>query len=130
MPKKKPLKVFTQPPGLTDDQQLTTFKLYGELRAFAEKQVEDTLQQLVKTQGSEEKAGATRLFETLANVLDLLLEPEAAEDAIGNLAELYARRVAVGPGHAKRWLVAQVIWIIYGRAMDLFGRFMRARAGK
>jgi hypothetical protein len=72
----------------------------------------------------------TRLFNGVADFLDLLLEPEAAEDAIDNLAEVYVRRLAANPGHAKRWLIAQVIWIIYGRAMDVFGRFMKARAGK
>jgi hypothetical protein len=73
---------------------------------------------------------AERLFGTLANFLDLLLEPDAAENAIGNLAELYLRRLATNPRHAKRWLFAQVLWIIYGRAMDVFGRFVKARAGK
>jgi hypothetical protein len=62
--------------------------------------------------------------------LDLILEPDAAEDALGNLAELYARRLAVNPSHAKRWLIAQVVWIVYGRAMDVWGRFTTARAGK
>ncbi len=71
-----------------------------------------------------------RLPGSAANFLDLLLEPEAAEEAIGNLSELYERRLVVNPGHAKRWLVAQVVWIVFGRAMDVFGRFMRARAGK
>lgn len=74
--------------------------------------------------------GPKRLFNGVANFLDLLLEPEAAENAVGNLAELYVRRLAVNPGHAKRWLIAQVVWIVFGRAMDLFGRFTRARAGK
>jgi hypothetical protein len=46
------------------------------------------------------------LFNRAAMFLDLALEPDAAEDAIGNLAELYARRSAVNPGHAKRWLIA------------------------
>jgi hypothetical protein len=70
------------------------------------------------------------LFNRAAMFLDLALEPDAAEDAISNLAELYARRLAVNPGHAKRWLVAQVLWVVFGRAMDLFSRFTRARAGK
>ena len=71
-----------------------------------------------------------QLFNTLAKFLDLILEPDEAESTIGNLAELYARRLRADPGHAQRWLVAQVVWIVFGRAMDVFRRFMRARAGK
>ena len=131
MPKKERLRVARQSPGLTADPEQIIYKVNVEiLRAWAEKQLEDKLQEGGKMQAPEEKARATRLFETLANVLDLLLEPDAAEDAIGNLAELYARRLAVNPGHAKRWLVAQVLWMVFGRAIDLFGRIMRARAGK
>ena len=89
-------------PGNTDERQR---ELYDELRR-------------------------RRLFQGTAMLLDMILEPVSAEDAIGNLAELYASRVAVNPGHAQRWLIAQVFWIVFGRAMDLFGRFMRARAGK
>jgi hypothetical protein len=77
-----------------------------------------------------EQEEAQREFNWVASVLDLLLEPDTAEEAIGDLAELYVRRRAVNPGHAKRWLIAQFLWIVFGRAMDVFGRFMRARAGK
>lgn len=73
---------------------------------------------------------SVRLFNSLAHFLDLLLEPDAADDVIGNLRELYARRLAVDSAHAKRWLVAQVVWIVFGRAIDILGRVMRARAGK
>jgi hypothetical protein len=69
-------------------------------------------------------------FNTLAKFIDLILESDKAESTIGNLAELYARRLRADPSHAQRWLVAQVGWIAFGRAMDLFRRFMRARAGK
>ena len=69
-------------------------------------------------------------FNTLAKFLDLILEPDKAESTIGNLAELYERRLWADPSHAQRWLVAQVGWIVFGRAMDVFRRFMRARAGK
>jgi hypothetical protein len=71
-----------------------------------------------------------QLFNTLAKFLDLILEPDKAESAIGNLAELYERRLRADPVHAQRWLVAQVGWIVFGRAMDVFRRVMRARAGK
>jgi hypothetical protein len=69
-------------------------------------------------------------FRGLANFVDLVLEPDSAESAIGNLDELYRRRVVTNPGHAKRWLVAQVIWIAFGRAMELLAKFSAARAGK
>jgi hypothetical protein len=69
-------------------------------------------------------------FNTVAKFLDLILEPDKAESTIVNLAELYERRLRADPGHAQRWLFAQVGWIVFGRAMDLFRRFMRARAGK
>lgn len=69
-------------------------------------------------------------FNTLAKFLDLILEPDKAESTIGNLAELYARRLRADPSHAQRWLVAQVVWIVFGRAMDVFRRLMRARAGR
>jgi hypothetical protein len=78
----------------------------------------------------QEQEEAQREFNWVASVLDLLLEPDTAEEAIGDLAELYVRRRAVNPGHAKRWLIVQFLWIVFGRAMDVFGRFMRARAGK
>src|SRR5208337_2399540 len=79
-----------------------------------------------KTIRSTEKS--VRLFNMAADFLDLLLEPDAAESAIGNLAELYLTRFAANPRHARRWIIAQVLWITYGRAMDVFGRFTRARA--
>jgi hypothetical protein len=69
-------------------------------------------------------------FNMLAKFLDLILEPDKAESTIGNLAELYWRRLRADPSHAQQWLVAQVGWIVFGRAMDVFRRFMRARAGK
>lgn len=69
-------------------------------------------------------------FNKLAKFLDLILEPDKAESTIGNLAELYGRRLRADPSHAQRWLVAQVGWIVFGRAMDVFHRFMRARAGR
>jgi hypothetical protein len=71
------------------------------------------------------------LFHRAEMFLDLIHdEPGAAEAAVGNLRELYARRLAVNPGHAKRWLIAQTAWIVFGRAMDVLRRFNRARAGK
>jgi len=71
-----------------------------------------------------------RLFKILTNLVDFVLDPDSAESTIGDLSEHYARRVAEDPGHAKWWLVAQVIRIISGRALDVFGHFMRARMGK
>ena len=73
---------------------------------------------------------ATRLFRSAAQFLDLLLPPESSESAIANLAELYGRRLATNPGHAKRWLVAQVVRIIFGQAMAVLRTFSAARAGK
>jgi hypothetical protein len=69
-------------------------------------------------------------FNTLAKFLDLILEPDEAESTIGDLAESFAPRFRADPGHAQWWLVAQVGWIVFGRAMDVFRHFMRARAGK
>jgi hypothetical protein len=71
-----------------------------------------------------------RLFNALAKFLDLLLEPDAAETAIGDLAEMYRQRSERSPGYAKVWLLVQVGWLVYGRAMDVYSRFTRARAGK
>jgi hypothetical protein len=99
-------------------------------------ELEEQLRMLTERMLTEDNLAILRrlrsepLFNRAAMFLDLALEPDAADDAIGNIAELYARRLDVNPGHAKRWLVAQVTWIVFGRAMDLFGRFMRARAGK
>jgi hypothetical protein len=70
------------------------------------------------------------LFRGAANIVDLLLEPESAESAIGDLEERYRRRVKIDAAHAKRWLIIQVGWLAFGRAMELLGRFSAARAGK
>jgi hypothetical protein len=75
-----------------------------------------------------EKSG--RMFNGAAMFLDLLLEPEAAENTIGDLRELYGRRRATRPRYAMCWLFFQVGWVLYGRAMDIYGRFTRARVGK
>ncbi len=69
-------------------------------------------------------------FNALADVLDLLLEPDAAEAAIGDLAEMYRQRSESRPRYAKVWLFVQVGWLVYARAMDVYSRFTRARAGK
>jgi autotransporter-associated beta strand protein len=37
------------------------------------------------------------LFETLAKFVDLILEPQSAEDALGNLAEIFSRRLSINP---------------------------------
>jgi hypothetical protein len=71
-----------------------------------------------------------RVFQGLASFIDLILPSDRAEGVIGDLAEGYARRMARSPRHARRWLGFQVAWIVYGRAMDLFRLFNRARAGK
>jgi hypothetical protein len=72
-----------------------------------------------------------RLFNSLAKFVDLILDDDdKAESTIGNLAELYGRRLSADRGHAQRWLVMQVGWIVFGRAMDVLHRFMRARAGR
>jgi hypothetical protein len=73
---------------------------------------------------------AARLFDRIQQFVDLILEPDSAESAIGNLEELYRRRLAVNPGHAKRWLIAQVGWLMFRRAMELLRTFSAARAGK
>jgi hypothetical protein len=78
--------------------------------------------------GSVERS--TAYFHRVADFLDLLLEPNEADEAIGNLEELYIRRFATNPHHARRWLFAQAVWIVFGRATDMLHRFMRARAGK
>ena len=75
-------------------------------------------------------AQPTGFFVCIADGIDLLLEPEAADGVIGDLAEGYAKRLHRGHAHAKRWLVAQFVWVIFGRVLDLYGRFSKARAGK
>jgi len=80
--------------------------------------------------GEQGAGGSMRLFNGTAMFLDLILEPDASEATIGNLAEQYPRRLAANPGHAKRWLIVQVSRIVYGRAMDVLGRFTKALAGK
>jgi hypothetical protein len=71
-----------------------------------------------------------KLFSNISLILDLTLEPDAAEEAIGSLSELYNVRLQKNKGHAMRWLVAQSIWILYGRGLDLYGRLVKARAGR
>jgi len=74
--------------------------------------------------------GSQRHFNRVARVLDLLLPHDAAEEAIGNLAELYMKRLRINVPYAKFWLCVQSTWIIYGHIMDLYNQFTRARAGK
>ena len=69
-------------------------------------------------------------FRRVANFVDLILEPEDADSVIGDLFEDYSRRCGMERGHLKRWLIAQVCWIIFGRALDIVRRAVRARAGK
>ena len=69
-------------------------------------------------------------FRRVANFIDLILEPEDAEDLIANLDEGFQRRAAVEGGHGRRWLWAQVGWIMFGRALDVVRSVVRARAGK
>ena len=85
--------------------------------------------QWVKIQKATEPTEA-RWFQSLARLIDLLLEPDNAESAIANLDEAYRRRLATHPGHARRWLFAQFGWIVFGRAMELLRTFSAARAGK
>ena len=73
---------------------------------------------------------AVRLFDHVQQFLDLILEPESAESAIANFDELYRRLLATNPRHAKRWLIAQVGWLVFRRAMELLRMFSAARAGK
>jgi hypothetical protein len=82
------------------------------------------------TENSAIDPSAARLFHRLERFIDILLEPEKAESAIANLDELYRRRLELDGGHAKRWLIAQVGWIVFGRGMELLRMFSAARAGK
>jgi hypothetical protein len=107
--------------GLPDDEPVDEYDIHVVVAT------QSVGWEVVKTQLDP---SATRLFGRIQQFVDLLLEPESAESAIANLDELYRRRLAKNPGHAKRWLVAQVGWIVFGRAMELFGRFSAARAGK
>lgn len=61
----------------------------------------------------------------VCKVLDLVLEPEDAENAIGNLLEAYERRRG-DRAHAKRWLWAQAGWIVVNRGVELLGRIRSA----
>ena len=71
-----------------------------------------------------------RGFSGAARLIDLILPPDAAESVIGDLGEQYSRRVKADAAHAKWWLFAQVVWIVFGRAMDVVARVSAARAGK
>ena len=72
----------------------------------------------------------TRAFLNASKFIDLILEPEDAENLIANLHEGFQRRAALEGGHARRWLWAQVGWIAFGRALDVVRNVVRARAGK
>jgi hypothetical protein len=71
-----------------------------------------------------------RMVSTIVQILDLALDPKKADGVIGDLLEQYPRRLAFGPGHAKRWLVAQTVRVLFGRALDVIRQVAAARAGK
>jgi hypothetical protein len=73
---------------------------------------------------------ASMLFQRVRRWIDYCLEPESADTAVANLEELYLRRLAVDPGHAKWWLFVQFAWLVFGRAIELLRTFSAARAGK
>jgi hypothetical protein len=83
-----------------------------------------------RLESREQRSTEDGLFRGAANIIDLLLEPDDAESTIGDLAERYRLRVETNPAHAKRWLIVQVGWLAFGRAMELLARFSAARAGK
>ena len=72
----------------------------------------------------------SRRFIKAAKFIDLILEPEAAESAIGDLAEGFQRRAPLDRSHATRWLWAQVARLTFHRVLDLVRNVVRARAGK
>jgi hypothetical protein len=71
-----------------------------------------------------------RLVGVMVQLLDLVLDPKKADEVIGDLLEQYPSRLALGSGHAKRWLVAQAAWIVFDRALDVIRQVAAARAGK
>ena len=75
-------------------------------------------------------APQTRRFHSAAKIIDMIFEPEAAESAIGDLAEGFQRRAPKDSGHATRWLWAQVAWLTFNRALAVVRSVVRARAGK
>jgi hypothetical protein len=85
---------------------------------------------LIKVEPLRADPAESLLFRRMANFIDLLLEPESAESAIGDLRERYRQRAETDAAHAKRWLIVQVGWLAFERAMQLLGRFSAARAGK
>jgi len=76
------------------------------------------------------KAREGKTFRGMAHFIDLILEPEAAESAIGDLAEGFQRRAPLDLGHATRWLWAQVARLTFHRALDIVRSVALARAGK
>ena len=52
------------------------------------------------------------------------------EVAIRALTDEYLKRISRGATFAKWWLGFQVGYIVFGRVIDLYGRFTKARAGK
>jgi hypothetical protein len=75
-------------------------------------------------------APSPRMVNVMVQILDLALDPEKADGVIFDLLEQYPRRLAFGPGHAKRWLVAQTVRVIFGRALAVIRQVAAARAGK
>jgi len=82
------------------------------------------------TPAPQPTAPQARKFLSAAKFVDLILEPEAAESAIGDLAEGFQRRAPLDGGHAIRWLWAQVAWLTFNRVLNVVRRVVRARAGK
>ena len=81
-------------------------------------------------EGKRLSAPSPRMVSAIVQILDLALDPKKADEVIGDLLEQYPRRLAFGPGHAKRWLVAQIGWVLFGRAPDVIRQVAAARAGK
>ena len=74
-------------------------------------------------------APSPRMVSAIVQILDIALDHRKADEVIGDLLEQYPRGRALGPGHAKRWLVAQTAWVIFYRALDVIRQVAAARAG-
>jgi hypothetical protein len=95
-------------------------------------EVKTKIADMEKTLGEERSRRPARrqLIGTVVQMLDLVLDPKKADEVIGDLLEQYPRRLAISPGHAERWLVAQTVRVIFGRALDVIRQVAAARAGR
>lgn len=96
----------------------------SEFRQVSKRYLERAQRNTDALRGVEEEA-----FGFLVQIIDLALPYDQAEPIIGDLWEAYLRRLPTG-GHAKRWLMVQIGWVLFNRAVDILRQVAAARAGK